>query len=394
MTALIFEGCDLKFPDQIGRVTHPDHLVRHFYCALSSLGTMSTDKRAGMEQRCVGPHMTHVYGFDYISNFTSLYSGANQWIYAHFEAGHEATGRHAETIDLDLRNFFRDYLRRFSAEYEIVIMTLADHGMRFGDWFKDVRGYQEHKLPAFFLTATRSYLDSLPGSYEMLSHNSRELMSKKDIRRTLLFLSEYPAQSVEVPPDSHAASYNILLEPIPDNRTCQDAGIPVWYCSCLNFQDIELGPWNAELEDILRLVVDLSVSTMNSEVYAVKGKNKAFACQQLQAGEILNAYGVQASPYEEILKVVFSVKNSATASFTATFTLSPYPMGVGKKWQLSMWKYDLPVPVMYRGVKSYLNLILLSRVDKYEGPCESACIKLGVKAEFCFCRDWVLETYS
>lgn len=385
ITLLAFEGCDMKFPDVIGRVTNPDHLVRHFYCALTSLGTVSTDKKSGNMQRCVGPHMAHMYGFNYMKNFTAMYAGANQWLYAHYEAGHEASGRHAETIDLDLRDFMADYLREFGEKNEIVVMMLADHGMRFGDWFKDIRGYQEHKLPAFFFLASRSYLDSLPSAYSKLLHNSQELMSKKDIRRTLLFLSHYPDHEVDIPADSYAVSYNLLTEEIPDNRTCSEAGIPVWYCSCLSFQEIEVGK-DRELAKMLDTLVDISVHTMNSQVYTAHGLNKGYGCQRIEAAELRNAYGVQASSHQEILKVVFGVKNSAKASFAATFTLGPYPFGVGKKWELSMWKYQLPLPVLYRGVKSYLNLILLSRIDKFEGPCEVSSVKLGLKADFCFCN--------
>lgn len=385
MTLLAFEGCDLKFPDVIGRLTNPDHLVRHFYCALTSLGTMTTDKKGGSEQRCIGPHMAHVYGFNYMRNFTSMYAGANQWIYAHYEAGHEASGRHAETIDLDLRDFLQDYLRDFGRENEIVIMTLADHGMRFGDWFKDIRGYQEHKLPAFFFLASRSYLDSLPGAYATLLHNSHELMSKKDIRRTLLYLSQYPDPQAQVPPDSYAVAYNLLTELIPDNRTCSEAGIPVWYCSCLSFQEIDLA-CSPELTQMLHRLIDISIHTINSQVYVSHGLSKGFGCEKVEGGELRSAYGVQASSHQEIVKVVFGVKNRASAIFAATFTLGPYPFGVGKKWEMSMWKYQLPIPVLYRSVKSYLNLILLSRIDKFEGPCEVASVKLGLKADFCFCK--------
>jgi hypothetical protein len=257
--------------------------------------------------------------------------------------------------------------------------------MRFGDWFKDIRGYQEHKLPAFFFLSSRSYLDSLPGAYAALLHNSHELMSKKDIRRTLLFLSHYPDSSAQVPLDSYAVSYNILTEHIPDNRTCSEAGIPVWYCSCLSFQEIDL-TWNSALTQILYLVIDISIHTMNSQVYSAHGLSKGYGCQKVEAGDLRSAYGVQATSHQEIVKVVFGVKNSPTASFAATFTLGPYPFGVGKKWEMSMWKYQLPIPVMYRGVKSYLNLILLSRIDKFEGPCEVASVKLGLKADFCFCK--------
>ena len=210
-------------------------------------------------------------------------------------------------------------------------------------------------------------------------------MSKKDIRRTLLYLSQYPDPQAQVPPDSYAVAYNLLTELIPDNRTCSEAGIPVWYCSCLSFQEIDLA-YSPELTQMLHRLIDISIHTINSQVYVSHGLGKGFGCEKVEGGELKSAYGVQASSHQEIVKVVFGVKNSASASFAATFTLGPYPFGVGKKWEMSMWKYQLPIAVLYRSVKSYLNLILLSRIDKFEGPCEVASVKLGLKADFCFCK--------
>jgi len=51
---------------------------------------------------------------------------------------------------------------------------------------------QEHRLPAFFLIAKKQILDRIEHSMDVLTHNTKRLTTKPDLRRTLEFLSGYP----------------------------------------------------------------------------------------------------------------------------------------------------------------------------------------------------------
>jgi len=59
----------------------------------------------------------------------------------HLNAGHEATGLHAETLDNDIKQFLKNYLDRFGKDNDVMIFLQADHGMRYGNWFKDLSAY-------------------------------------------------------------------------------------------------------------------------------------------------------------------------------------------------------------------------------------------------------------
>lgn len=139
----------------------------------------------------------------------------------HLNAGHEATGLHAETLDNDIKQFLKNYLDRFGKDNDVMIFLQADHGMRYGNWFKDLSAYQENKLPAFFLLSNREYLKSKEYSFDTLLHNTQRLTSKLDIRKTILGLvglnETFPYSAV-----------NLLNEKVGNRRTCDDVGIKPW----------------------------------------------------------------------------------------------------------------------------------------------------------------------
>lgn len=129
VSAVYFEGCDQMFPDEIGRTVHIDHLSRQFMCSVAGLGGY-TSLKSSADQRCIGPHMAHVYGFEYTKQFLRMYEGGNRLVYQHYEAAHEASGLHAETIDEDLEGYLKDVMQEFGRENDIILFLMADHGMR------------------------------------------------------------------------------------------------------------------------------------------------------------------------------------------------------------------------------------------------------------------------
>jgi hypothetical protein len=107
-----------------------------------------------------------------------------------------------------------------------VILLQADHGMRYGNWFKEVEGFQEHKLPALFVIGPESYWERFEHAYDVLHHNSQHLTSKLDERATILEMAN-ELYNLPPPPKSEKLSHAISLvsEKAPTERTCQDADI-------------------------------------------------------------------------------------------------------------------------------------------------------------------------
>eukprot|EP00908_Phaeocystis_cordata_P024890 Transcript_7344.p4 GENE.Transcript_7344~~Transcript_7344.p4 ORF type:complete len:153 (-),score=64.53 Transcript_7344:78-536(-) len=121
-------------------------------------------------------------------------------------------------------------LRRLArgALQETVLLLLSDHGTH-GIWYSNEfeLGAAEHKLPLLFVVAPDWLLRRNPRWADALAANQRRLVTVRDIYQTMRTLVAWP----DPPPDAAAPS---LLEPMPEERTCADAGIPDVYCACRN----------------------------------------------------------------------------------------------------------------------------------------------------------------
>lgn len=390
MSLLNTEACDSQFPVGIGRYPKIDHVSRQMYCALSNISDYHMSKFGKLKQRCIGPHMSHFYAFDYIKKFSTAYKDANQWIYSHLTAAHEATGQHAQTIDHDLVVFLKEFLELTKQTHEVVIFLHGDHGMRFGEWRRDLAAVQEHKLPAFFLIGSRPLLESIPGALKTVRENTWKLFSKKDIRRTLLWLSQYP-NFKRLPLEDSLPHVNFLAEPLPLNRTCHDAGIPVWYCSCLELKSLNL---NSHYGPLAEYLVAFAIELMNREVYATRTRPIGSVCQKIEDGKVLSIAGMHATNEDQLFRVDFSVGNKADSQFSATMLLSPHPYeGAVKRWQEMYYMGGID-PFAFESSRNFVKVIALSRMDKFEGPCENLSRKEGLKPDYCFCREDALEENS
>lgn len=383
MNLLLTESCDSQFPKNIGRFPKIDHISRQMYCALSTVGEYQSAKGDRLKQRCIGPHMPHYYAFDYIKKFANTYANANLWIYTHLTAAHEASGQHAQTLDHDLTAFLQEFLDLTKSTHEVVIMLHGDHGMRFGDWKIDLAAVQEHKLPVFFLIASRTLLESIPNALDTVRTNTWRLFSKKDIRRTLLWLSHYP-DLISLPQEDSLQHFNLLTETLPTNRTCLDAGVPVWYCSCLEMEGLPLDDRYKSLTDYS---VAYAIELMNREVYSKFTGNKASICEKLTGGRTLSLAGMNATDTDQLFRVDFSVGNKVDSQFSATLLVSPNPyQGAVKSHQEKYYLGGIE-PFVFESSRNFVKVIALSRVDTFEGPCEDKSRKAGLKADYCFCID-------
>jgi hypothetical protein len=72
---------------------------------------------------------------------SELYREKNQFLYLHLNAAHESTGQHAITLDVDLFNTLSTYFTKYGDTHELVFFLHADHGMRYGNWFKEQEAY-------------------------------------------------------------------------------------------------------------------------------------------------------------------------------------------------------------------------------------------------------------
>ena len=395
------DACNHNMPMSIGRKPKVDYAVNLFYCALYAYGDYRAAKQFVNHQRCVGPHMSHYYLMNYTLEFSEMYRGRNQWIFAHFTAAHEQTGQHAATLDEDLRDYVRNYTEKFGKDHEIVVLMHGDHGMRYGEFLTHQESIQEHRLPAFFLIARKAFLnDYSPAAISTLTHNTYRLNTKPDIRETTLALANWQSNSPS--PPSKSRFFNLLSDRIPDNRDCDMADIPIWYCSqylptavsrhVFTPRELNYTTRSKDEQELGRLIHLLAVEvvyTMNSDVYSPYFMVPGWLCRKLSLKEIRAAGFTEISKGRYLVKIMFAVEESDRAEFDSWLLLTPEP------YNDEVMKHEnyRSQPFVYQGKRLYYRLIIALRTDKYGGECELYSRRLGLNPQYCICESFT-ETNS
>lgn len=356
MTLWGTDACADNVPKSMGRVPNIDHVVNLFFCAQYVYGNYRAAKQLLRQQRCMGSQMPHSYLMEYSLNFTKLYPNVNQWIYNHFTAGHEGSGQHAQTLDEDLKEYIGKYVEMFNSTHEIIVFLAADHGMRYGDYMSDRESIQEHRLPGFFMIASDQLLREIPNSLNTLEINRFRLNTKPDLRKTMISLAGgYMSTDKKY--------FNLFTEEIPKDRTCEQAGIPIWYCSTYVPQSLNV---NSEL------VIEVSrriIMFINENSYQNYEAPLGFFCQKVGLKEVKSANLAKISEKRYTVRVIFNLAESQEAEFDAVVELNKTPGD----------------PIIFEGEKLYTTVVNLGRIDKHRNPCESSFKQTKIQAEYCIC---------
>jgi hypothetical protein len=397
VTLLGFDACAYKMNRVIGRNPRADHVVNPFYCAAEKYSGYSSHKKAGTTQRCLGTHMAHWYLMNYTLNFMDIYPENNHWAYNHLTPAHEVSGQHAQTLDDDLVWYLKELIGR-SAERDMVIYVIGDHGMRYGNFLTDSHAIQEHRLPVFFLLNKRSYLGDIEYSYDALAHNTGRLTSKPDIRRSLMFLAN---NRYDRPLKASPKAIDLYTEKAANGRTCEDIGIPPWYCSTYVLEAVPYAIYNqsiptsalnqssVETRNMIETAVAETIFIMNSESYGSFLDVKL--CQKLSLRSIELVISHEVPSQGVVIKIVFTIHENLAARFDAWFLLTPTCMTETPTHEFTNYP---PFLVYYNSEKYCGKLINTFRTDEYKGECEALAREAEINAEFCICVEEMLSLTS
>ena len=343
VSLLGLENCDNYFPVSMGRLPDVDYSVGPFYCAVQQYSAIKFSKKFALTQRCLGGHQTHYYILNYTQTLTRMNKGVNLWLYLHLNAAHEVSGQHAETIDDDFKEFFQNFLKEFGDDNDIFIYLNADHGMRYGNWYKDIDAYTENKLPSLFIIATKSLLLQYPYSYYSLTINSQRLTSKLDLRETTLYLGGI----IEKGP----SSINLLNAISPKSRNCKDAGIEPWDCSCMAM--IEIKNPNAELQTILNTLKDYAQEIINSASYSNPNYPLGKICKKIVLDKFMKIYHVGVDNIHEFFKLEISSSTQKGMIFQVNYFVSSDETNMPKtefNYRAESLAYKSPIKTIVRDI--------------------------------------------
>ncbi|KAJ6215636.1 hypothetical protein RDWZM_010136 [Blomia tropicalis] len=261
----------------------------------------------------------------------------------------------AKTIDSHLAQF----LTR-SSKYlnDSIFILMGDHGNRFGTVLQTTIGRIEERMPLFGIHIPQSMMERHPNLGQNLKMNRRRLATWFDVHQMFNDIvngnySNISNSNIEI----FRRSYSPWREPIPIERTCEQALIPELYCAC--DRRITLDHDNHELAKSAALNV---VHHLNNLIDRFDNQKK---CQQLYLNKIIKAElifpndsTVRARGFRQIIEMTISVKPSNGIFRTRLYRTA---------YQLR-WKADGDH---------------FTRIDEYGD--QSSCIQMRELKKICFC---------
>jgi hypothetical protein len=339
------------------------------------------------DQRCIGRENSHTYIFNYIHEFSQNYNNLNQWVYTHINTAHENSGLVIETLDEDLLNFLKKYLMS-NKDKEVAIFLNGDHGMRYGEWFKKIDGSHEHRLPVFLFLGSSQLLNRIPNSLDVLTHNSNRLTSKLDLYTTQLHLIHSKKHEIRRDSEIYEAmkrnasdsysSISVLLEKAKNDRTCEEVGIPAFWCSCLPFTQVNYTDYE-HMEDLVFDLAEDVIFNINEDVYSSKSGGYHHICQKISLKSVLKLWYLGTK--EEYYKLQISINESSHVIFEAVILLTH------KSYRSRSVKDAFAANPYYATGKKRSKIMYIRRVDSYAGPCEVIARSKRISAELCVCYD-------
>ena len=288
--------------------------------------------------------------YDYLLDlFESYKVHDNQ---AHFTFAHVSTlthnyFNHAGYSDKIFSPFLeRLFLKKYNEN--TLILLYSDHGLRFGQVVETRSGIYEQRLPYFYIYIPDSMrIGSVDAKQlrEVVKANQRKLTSHFDVHATLMHLL------LGTPPPDEPFGLSLFTH-IPDNRTCQQAGISLHYCMCSTLVPT---PIDANIFAITHALVNIT----NQLIEPVQNK-----CAQMTLKKVLKAFILDSGIHSEDPRFLIHWKAEPSDGVFESMVYVQYKNGT------------LDITVLGE----------ISRLDRYGN--QSKCVDgLPSVERFCYCKD-------
>ncbi|KAE9553335.1 hypothetical protein FO519_003448 [Halicephalobus sp. NKZ332] len=319
-----------------------DHYTRTFF---------QISEKTFPSYKCFGNEPQYKAWLRYTTEFLEKYPSEvpKFAVMHHSDLSHDDISQ-VQVADEDIRNHFEDLLDIGALENTVVFVG-ADHGHRFAALRETQQGQQEERLPFLAVHLPEKFRESNAGMkmYGNLVANADRLTSPFDIHASLMDLLDLP-DDLESMQNSSERSLSIF-RPIPEDRTCAQAGIEPHWCTCLS--------WQEGKEEVSKMLAEAVVQTING--YTAEERK---LCANLKLHKLVNSKML--APEEKMLKYsgvadkdgfVPKFGGNATASKTIymlTFTTIP-----GNARYEATIEYD----VVQNEVT--IDMLSISHVNKY-----------------------------
>lgn len=242
--------------------------------------TQFPDKKQSqkIEQTCIGNRMYAEFIFQYAIDFARI--NKNKPYFGLFWTNSFSHDTIAKPLLMDdkMVEYFKE-METLGILNETIVIFFSDHGMRYGFSRFSVSGFFEERLPFLFISIPPWLGEKHPEFATSLAANQHYLTTPYDLHLTLkqiLYLNDTETVSTQLTSCPQCQS---LLTTLPNNRSCEDAAIVPFWCTCPNppFAIISSD------EPLVQLAVQALMVWLNDVA------NEHVFCAQLTLASILSA---------------------------------------------------------------------------------------------------------
>ena len=339
-----------------GFLTQPtDYYLRPFLLAAEK--KLSLKQRDGMDI-CLGPASTAENMLKYLTDFAYTFRNMPYFSFMWMNNLSHNNPNNLAAMDYRFLQFFNE-LEQYGTLNNTFVIFLSDHGMRFGKMRETVVGWYEERLPFIQIWIPKWFRRKYPQHYNNILINRDKLTSPYDLHLMLKHIlalnsnENLDENQMFINGTVSCSTCRSLLNEIPYNRSCEDAGITPHWCTCHQYET--LSPVDENVQAAARYVVtDINKRLMK----AVNKTESSQKCADLSLKRLVNVRGRVNEKNKHIDLVILIETVPGNAMFEATV------------------RYELTK-------KSYQILGLISRINMYWG--QSKCVNDSSLKLYCYC---------
>ena len=286
-------------------------------------------------------------------------------------------------IDDELHDFLNRFYLDKSLSSNTILVLFADHGARFSNIRKSVRGLLQERNPFFSIYLPDLFKAKYPTEYENLKNNRKKLTTPMDIHKTFMQLLNLESnKKIELSNDNTAMS---LFDQISAKRNCADAGIEPYWCVCLKRSELYI-------DSNLVKIGKMFVKYLNTKLL---GKHLKF-CHKLELDSIdkvflLNSFINTAKKKNETkvsnLKSIMKAPKVETDYEQLFFQLKTKP-------NVGVYEFAAVLEINLKNIinqEEFLNSIKIneksiSRINKYGNSSSCIAESFPDLRKYCFCK--------
>ena len=225
--------------------------------------------------------------FDYIMNYSRQVLQRDhpaKWVAFDMSPHHRPEADSVHQADHSLSLFLETVL---SENENLVVFLFGDHGKPYFKFLDNVGGHYETFLPFFSILLPSRVLKKNPEFGNNLLKNSKRLISYYDVHTTSKSLMHYPHLK-KVGGHLTRQGKNLLTQVLSPNRSCYDARISSWACTCNVLRELPRKEWGT----FIKAIVDEAISTINQQHKTreiVSSGNKT-TCRDVRLQKISSAF--------------------------------------------------------------------------------------------------------